>query len=73
MHTNALAEGRLLSRLCGVYMLAGRNIETRDQTVRPLDLAFICRLSDIVYDTQRTHSERPDVHRNRLFEEASSG
>lgn len=50
MHTNALVEGRLLSRLCEVCMPAGRNIETRDQTVRPLDLVFVCRLSDIAYD-----------------------
>lgn len=50
MHTNALAEGRLLSRLCVVRMLAERNIETRDQIVRLLDLALMCYLNDIVYD-----------------------
>ena len=41
MCTNALAEGQRLSRLCVVRMLAWHNIETRDQTVRPLDAAFL--------------------------------
>jgi hypothetical protein len=48
MYTNALAEDRQLSRLCVVCMLAGHNKETRDQTVRPLDVALLYRLSDIV-------------------------
>ena len=75
MNTNALAEGQRLSRLCVVYMLAGHNIATRDQTVRPLDVVLLYRLSDIMYDAQleRTHSERPDVRCNRIFEKGSSG
>jgi hypothetical protein len=75
MYTNALAEGQRLSRLRVILMLAGHNIVTRDQTVHPLDVALLCRLSDIVYDAwfEGTHSERPDVRCNRIFEEGSSG
>ena len=73
MHTNALAEGRWLSRQCVVCMLAGHNIDARDQTVRPLDFALVCSLSDVVYDVWITHSDPPGIFWNRFFRGGTSG
>src|SRR5712671_141852 len=73
MHTNALGEGRLLLYPCVVCMLVGRNIDTRDRTIYPLVFALTRRLSNVVYDARRTHSEFRDVCWNRFFNAGASG
>ena len=73
MYTNALAEGRWLSRQCVVCMLVGRNIDARDQTVRLMDFVLMCSLSDVVDDVWITHSDSPGVFWIRFFKGGTSG
>ena len=50
MHTNALVEDQQLSRRFLVCILAGHNIDARDQTVCLLYFASRHQLSDIMRD-----------------------
>jgi hypothetical protein len=54
-------------------MLVGRNTDARDQTVRPMDFALVCSLSDIVNDVWITHSDPPGIFWDRFFKGGTSG
>jgi hypothetical protein len=55
MHTNALVEDQQLLRRFVECILAGHNIDGRDQTVCLLDFALRHQLSDVMRDVWRTH------------------